>query len=185
MKSELIYTENGDLIVQKPNGLRYEFNNVDAPDLGFDYSVLVYSDLEVKIDQWNDDLGFDQQEMVPLNDQEKDAIELYIENSEPPIGYNLNRQFINHLNDLCQGFVNDQSNAYGFNGLTEVLYAGRESSAHPLRSEARRVLEYCDAVWCCYSQVEEEINNTREDYLKSFEEYQSVIPTPLVSPDSQ
>ena len=33
-------------------------------------------------------------------------------------------------------------------------------------------------------QVEDEINNTREDFLKSVEEYLTPIPTPLMTPDS-
>ena len=46
MKSELIYTEDGVLNIQKPNGLRYIFENCDAPELGFEYDVLVYADIE-------------------------------------------------------------------------------------------------------------------------------------------
>ena len=73
---------------------------------------------------------------------------------------------------------------YGFDNFVEVVYAGREGSAHPYRSEARRVLEYADAVWCCFVQVQDEINNTREDFLKEIEEYITVIPTPQGAPDS-
>ena len=94
MKSELIYTETGELRITKPNGLSYSFENVDAPELGFEYDMLVYSDIEVKVLKWDDSLGFDSQDHIKLNDDEKDAIELYIENSEPPIGYSLNNQFL-------------------------------------------------------------------------------------------
>jgi len=185
MKSELIYTENGELRITKPNGLSYSFENVDAPELGFEYDMLVYSDIEVKVLKWDDSLGFDSQDHVKLNDEEKDAIELYIENSEPPIGYSLNNQFLRSINDLCHENVKSQCDVYGFDNEVDVLIAGREGSAHPRRSHARRVLEYIDAVWCCYQQVEEEILNTREDFLKDFEEYISVIPQPLQAPDSQ
>jgi len=184
MKSELIYTEDGVLNIQKPNGLRYNFENCDAPELGFEYDVLVYADIEVKIVKWEEGVDFEQQNQVQLTDEEIDAIELYVENSEPPIGHNLNRQHINQINQLCTGFVDDVSSMYGFDNFVEVVYAGREGSAHPYRSEARRVLEYADAVWCCFVQVQDEINNTREDFLKEIEEYITVIPTPQGAPDS-
>ena len=183
MKSELIYTEDGVLNIQKPNGLRYNFENCDAPELGFEYDVLVYADIEVKIVKWEEGVDFEQQNQVQLTDEEIDAIELYVENSVS-IGHNLNRQHINQINQLCTGFVDDVSSMYGFDNFVEVVYAGREGSAHPYRSEARRVLEYADAVWCCFVQVQDEINNTREDFLKEIEEYITVIPTPQGAPDS-
>jgi len=185
MKSEFIYTENGDLKITKPNGLTYEFNNVDAPELGFEYDMIVYSDVEVKIVKWNEELTFDSQEHVQLTDEEKDAIELYIENSEPPLGHSLNKQYIDQLNSFCHENVDGQLQIYGFDNVVDVLVAGREGSAHPRRSHARRVLEYVDAVWCCYQQIEEEIFNTREDYLKDINEYFSIVPQPLQAPDSQ
>ena len=44
-----IYDEQGNLTIRKPNGLEYSFNNTDKPDLGFEYDVVVYDDIEVKI----------------------------------------------------------------------------------------------------------------------------------------
>jgi len=184
MKSELIYGEDGVLHITKQNGLRYSFENVDPPALGFEYEVLIYADLEIKIEKWEDDKHFDEQESFFLTDADKDSIELYIENSEPPLGFNLNRQYINEINNVCHDFVNEQMKMTGFDNLNEVVYAGREGSAHPRRSDARRIMEYADAVWMCYVQVEEEIYNTREDTLKDMQEYLSVIPTPLLAPDT-
>jgi hypothetical protein len=185
MKSELIYAEDGVLHITKPNGLRYKFENVDPPELGFDYQVLIYADLEVKIVEYQDGVPFDKQKLVNLTDEEKDAIELYIENSEPPIGVSLNQQHIEHINEVCHDFVEKELQMHGFNNFPEIVYAGREGSSHPLRSDARRVMEYADAVWCCYMQIQDEISNTREDFLKDVEEYLSVIPTPLLAPDSK
>lgn len=184
MKSELIFTEDGNLQITKPNGLRYSFDNCDAPDLGFDYEMLVYADLEIKIVKWKDGVDFEKQDALPLTDEEKDAIELYIENSEPPIGFNLNQQHKQEINNICHEFVKEVVHRYGFDDLIEVVFAGREGSSHPRRSAARRVAEYADAVWCCYVQIEDEINNTREDFLKEVDEYCVVIPTPLLAPDS-
>ena len=76
-----IYDENGTLTVRKPNGLEYNFENTDRPELGFEYDVVVYDDIEVKILEWKDDVCFDEQVKVNLNDTEIDAIETYIENS--------------------------------------------------------------------------------------------------------
>ena len=39
--NSLIYTEESRLIIEKPNGLRYEFENVDKPELGFEFDVVV------------------------------------------------------------------------------------------------------------------------------------------------
>ena len=80
----LIYCENGNLTIRKPNGLEWTFENPDRPDLGFDYDVLVYDDIEVKIMKWKENVLFDDQEKITLADDEVDAIEQYIDNSAPP-----------------------------------------------------------------------------------------------------
>ena len=56
----LIYCENGNLTIRKPNGLEWTFENTDRPDLGFDYDVLVYDDIEVKIMKWKENVLFDE-----------------------------------------------------------------------------------------------------------------------------
>ena len=76
----LIYCENGNLTIRKPNGLEWTFENTDRPDLGFDYDVLVYDDIEVKIMKWKENVLFDDQEKITLADDEVDAIEQYIDN---------------------------------------------------------------------------------------------------------
>ena len=86
----LIYDENSILRIRKPNGLEFSFENTDRPDLGFEFDVLIYDDIEVKILKWEDGKSFDQQTKDPLTETDKDSIETYIENSEPPMGSNLN-----------------------------------------------------------------------------------------------
>jgi len=181
--NSLIYTEEGTLIVEKPNGLRYEFKQVDKPELGFEYDMFVYDDIEVKVLKWEDEKGnFDAQDKVPLTNEEKDIIETYIKNSEPPIGWNLNNQYLQKLNEICADNVEDVANKYGFDSHIEATYVGREGSAHPYRSNGRRVLEYADAVWCCYVQIGDEITQTREDLLKTLDEYMAAIPEPQKAP---
>jgi hypothetical protein len=92
-----IYDEKGTLFVRKPNGLEYDYTTVDKPAFDFDFDVIIYDDIEVKIVNWEDGLSFDQQAKTALSNEEKDMIEQYIENSEPPMGHSLNSQFINNL----------------------------------------------------------------------------------------
>jgi len=174
----LIYCENGNLTIRKPNGLEYDFKNTDKPELGFDYDVLVYDDIEVKILKWEDGKQFDDQAQINLVDSEIDAIETYISNSAPPEGVSLQNQYSENLQRMCEGYVMEQSDCYGFSNVNDVLAAGREGSNHPMRSDARRVLEYYDAVWNVYVNVVNEIKNTREDSLNVFEDYSNQIPSP-------
>jgi len=68
--NSLVYTEDSKLIVEKPNGLKYEFDNVDAPDLGFEYDMVVYDDIEVKVLKWDDEKGdFNSQDKIPLTNE--------------------------------------------------------------------------------------------------------------------
>ena len=173
-----IYDENGNLIIRKPNGLEYTFENTDKPNLGFDFDVVIYDDIEVKILEWKDGEDFDSQQKINLNESEIDAIEQYIQNSAPPEGVSLNQQYSNQLWEMCNDFINDSSCSYGFRDIVDVMAAAREGSNHPYRSDARRVLEYYDQLWNIYVNVMDEINNTREDVLKPFEEYQSAFPIP-------
>ncbi len=175
----LVYDENGNLIIRKQNGLEYRFDNTDKPEFGFEYDVLVYDDIEVKIVKWQDGIDFSEQEQVKLNADECDAIEMYIANSEPPSDVSLNSQYLNNLNHMCKDFINSQTNDTGFNDFHEVIYAGREGSNHPYRSDARDVMEYADVVWQTYVQVADEIKMTREDTLKPFEDYSNAIPGPM------
>ena len=181
----LIYTEDSKLIVRKENGLQYDFENVDRPELGFDFDVLVYDDVEVKILKWEDGKQFDEQEHTALTEEDKLSIETYIKNSEPPLGYNLNQQYINQLERLVLDYQTQCSEIYGMYDLLYATAAGREGSNHPRRSDARRALEYFDNIWFCFENVVEEIRQTREDTLKDFSHYAGAIPDPLVTPDSR
>ena len=73
-------------------------------------------------------------------------------------------------------YVNRQIQSYGFTSDVEVVAAGREGSNHPLRSDARRVLEYYDAIWNVYLNIMNEVKETREDLLKDFEFYANQLP---------
>ena len=78
IKNALVFTEDNNLFIRKPNGLEYEFQNVDKPELGFEYDVVVYDDIEIKIMKWNREVGFDMQEKTDLSESEKSMVEQYI-----------------------------------------------------------------------------------------------------------
>ena len=61
----LIYCEHGNLWIRKPNGLEWEHKNVDRPELGFEYEVLIYDDIECKVEKWNDEVELEQQDRLP------------------------------------------------------------------------------------------------------------------------
>ena len=54
----LIYDQWGNLFIRKPNGLEWRHDNVDRPELGFDFDVLIYDDVEFKIEKWDDKVEF-------------------------------------------------------------------------------------------------------------------------------
>jgi hypothetical protein len=58
------------------------------------------------------------------------------------------------------------------------MAAGRDGSNHPLRSDARRVLEYYDVLWNIYVNVMNDVKSTREDLLPDVEEYINRFPPP-------
>jgi len=177
MKNALVYTEEMKLFIRKPNGLEYEFDNVDKPELGFDYDVIVYDDIEQKVVKWDDSKGnFDNQQREELAESEKDAIEQYIEHSEAPMGVNLNSQFCQKISEEVVNKLKECTQSYGFDNLMEVLFAGREGSNHPNRSDARRVMEYGDACYNVSDQIQDQIIATREDQLEEFEHYISGLP---------
>jgi hypothetical protein len=114
-----------------------------------------------------------------------DAIENYIEHSEPPIGITLSNQYCEDITNFCNQQVDMSCEWTGFESLTECLIAGREGSNHPQRSNARSVLEFCDAIASVSEQIQMDIQSTREDHLKPLEEYMSYIPraqTPIDAP---
>ena len=174
----LIYCENGNLFVRKPNGLEWRHEQVDRPELGFEYEVLIYDDIEYKIEKWNTELPMEEQDRLPLSESDKDSIEAYIENCEPPQGVNLNNQFISRIANVVHSNEETQAIKYGFDNIVEVLIASREGSAHPHRSNARRVLEYIDALANVAEVVYREISITREDTLKPLEDYLMQLPPP-------
>ena len=178
----LIYCEHGNLWIRKPNGLEWEHKNVDRPELGFEYEVLIYDDIECKVEKWNDEVELEQQDRLPLSETEKDAIEAYINNAEPPHGVSLNQQYVARINEVVQNNQHQQAEKYGFDNMVEVLLAAREGSAHPHRSDARRALEYFDAIANVAEGLYKEISITREDTLKPIEDYLLTLPPPSSGP---
>jgi len=172
----LVFCENKNRYIRKPNGLEYTFENVDKPALGFEFDVVVYDDIEMKIMEWIPGKRFEDQEQVALNDMEKELCEQYISNSEAPEDINLQSQYAEKLNFVVREQHEEVAQLYGFRDLQMVLIAGREGSNHPARGNARRVLEYIDNTHNVYFQIRDEIFSTKEELLKDFEHYRRQIP---------
>ena len=120
-----------------------------------------------------------------LTKEECEMIEQYIENSEPPIGHSLNAQYINNLYRTTKEFIDQECQQYNFDSLSEVTYAGREGSNHPHRNNARRAMEFADAVNSVLDQLVQEIQSTREDFLKEYDSYESELPSPYTPEDTR
>jgi len=176
-----VYCEFGNLFIRKENGLEWRHESVDAPELGFEYDVLIYDEIECKIEKWDSNLTLEEQERLPLSETEKDAVEAYILNAEPPMGVSLNQQFVNRITEVVRNNTFQQCERYGFDDMVEVLIAAREGSAHPHRSNARRALEYADAIASVAEGIYQEIAVTREDTLRPLEDYLMQLPPPSTS----
>ena len=176
--NKLIFDEMGNLHITKSNGLRYEITQCDKPNLGFDYDFLVYDDDEFKIVSLDPDKDIGSQLREPLSDTEKDAIEDYIKSSVPPAGYNLNQQYVHDIKNTCYEYSDQMLHSNNFENLTEALYAAREGSNHPHRGVARQCLEFSDACWSQFEMVSNQIQQTREDNLNTFDYYRASIPYP-------
>ena len=181
IKNALVFCENRNLFIRKPNGLEYDFQNVDKPALGFEFDVVIYDEMESKVMSWDFSKSFDDQEHIELTPEEKEMIEQYISNSEAPEGVNLQIQFVNQLGDYINGQHDEIAEIYGFRNLQIVIIAGREGSNHPLRGNARRVLEYIDNTHSIFYSMIDEIFATKEDLLQPFEHYVRQIPTAIMS----
>jgi hypothetical protein len=143
----------------------------------------LYDEDEFKIVNWDEDKPFEEQQQESLNENEKKLLEQYIANSEPPEGVSLVSQIVNRLGDMVDDHVNNMGNDNGFGDFMAAVYAGREGSNHPHRSNARRVLEFADAQHTILADVSSEVHSTREDFLKSFDDYARMFPTPTTLPD--
>ena len=83
MMNALIYTENSQLIIRKPNGLEWDYENVDAPELGWEYDVLVYDDIEVCIENYDHSKSWDEQDKRSLSPAEKERIVVLLNSPDP------------------------------------------------------------------------------------------------------
>lgn len=165
----LIYDDRNNLVIIKESGLRIVYENVDKPNLGFEYEALVYDRDEFKILELGRDL--DSSEKVPLEDSDRDSIEKFIDDAEAPDGVNLNNQYVDELYQMAKEQIQQLCFELRIENIYEATYIGREDSNHPARSDARRVLEYADSSYSVLEQITDEIFRTREDHLRDFDDY--------------
>jgi hypothetical protein len=65
-----------------------------------------------------------------------------------------------------------------YDGLLDVVVAGREGSTDLFAEEARRVLTYVDSVWNAFSGLAAQIENTPKDEIKTVKAYAEMMPFP-------
>ena len=116
----LIYCENGNLTIRKPNGLEWQHEQVDKPELGFEYDVLVYDDIECKVEKWVENVPLEEQEGIFLIRNRKRFCKLILI-TEPPMGVSLNTQYINRVGNVVRSNEETQCIKYGFDNMVEVL----------------------------------------------------------------
>lgn len=167
-----IYDQDNSLKLRDSRGLKWEYQQADAPQLGFDYDFLVYDDQKIKIILEKDKEGnVTGENITDLTNDEIDAIENYVMGAEPPEGTTLNNQYANDLFDATNNHINEMCHRMRFPNIHEVMVAGREGSNHPFRSNARRVLEFYDQAWQIFEQLKNQIMSAPEDQLHEFEYY--------------
>lgn len=172
-----IYDENGDLKIIKNNGLKFSIDRSDKPELGFEYDILIYADEEFKVVNYDPDRPMEEQ-ILPLEDVEKDSIEEYILTVIPPTEYSLNKQYVEELTDMIKEYEKSSLEYYGFNDVNDCLIAGREGSNHPLRVSARQHFEFCDVLHTQFEICKDQISTTHEDNLRDMDFYRATFPSP-------
>lgn len=75
------------------------------------------------------------------------------------------------LNQYVQVQVQNCCNAFGFPSVFEANVIGRETSTHFKSNDARQVLEFFDTSWNALYVVAQELDETDDDKLKSFDDY--------------
>ena len=167
-----IYTQDNTLRLRDQRGLKWEYEQADAPVLGFDYDYLVYDDQKIKIILEKDkDGNVTGEKITDLTNDEIDAIENYVMSAEAPDGVSLNNQFANELYDFTGQNIHEMCNRMRFPSIQECMVAGREGSNHPFRSDARRCLEFYDQAWQIFEQLKNQIMTAPEDQLQDFQYY--------------
>lgn len=171
-----IYQQDNSLKLRNEKGLRWEYEQTDAPSLGFEYDYIIYDDQKIKIIKKDDE-----EVVTDLTNDEIDAIEKYVLSAEPPEGVCLNQQYADDLWHFTAQNVREMCNQLRFGDIVEANVAGREGSNHPFRSDARRCLEFYDQAYLIFEELKNQIVAAPEDQLQDFDYYQKASLRPVMT----
>jgi hypothetical protein len=102
----------------------------------------------------------------------------FVTNLSPPVSVTLNKQMVTDLHVFAHGLINAVVTQLEYDGLLDVTITAREGSTDLYAEQARRILNYVDAVWNAYYGLSAQINNTPESELTTLKEYAEMMPFP-------
>jgi hypothetical protein len=88
------------------------------------------------------------------------------------------KKTIEDLRAVAQGLINTVIGRLEYNGMIDVMIAGREGSTDLYAEEARRVLSYIDSVWNAFHGLAAQIENTATEEIKTVKDYANMLPFP-------
>lgn len=162
--------EGGALRVENAEGLRWQLNDVPAPEFTFEYDALSVSD-EHAIRRLGPNLE-------PLALDEMEQVRSFIAGLHPPEWATFQGQIAGDMRTLARGLINTVVTQLEYDGLLDVMITGREGSTDLYAEEARRALAYIDSVWNAFYGLAAQIRNTPTEELKTLKEYAEMMPFP-------
>jgi hypothetical protein len=160
--------ENGLLRVENADGLRWQLSGAEKPKLAFQYDALHVSDGRA--------LRRIGPSIYPLSESELKQVEACIKQLSPPPWATFQRQIIADLRAFAHGLINSVVAQLEYEGLLDVVVAGREGSTDIYAEEARRILAWVDTVWNALDGLAARIEETPKAELKSVNDYAKMMP---------
>jgi len=162
--------EHGTLRVETADGLRWQLADVEKPRFTFDYDAL-----NVSAERALRRVGA---RVEPLALDEIQQVKAFLGRLQPPPWATFQRQITMDLRAMARGLIGSVVTQLEYDGLLDVMIAGREGSGDLYAEEARRVLAYVDSVWNAFAGLAAQIANTPTAELKSVKQYAELIPFP-------
>lgn len=162
--------ENGRLLVERADGLRWQPGDVAKPRFDFEYDALSVSD-ERAVRRLGPSL-------YPLAVDQIHEVRAFVERLDPPPEATLQKQVTAELRALARGLIGSVVTQLGYDGLLDVMITARADSTDLYASEARRVLGYVDAVWNAFHGLAAQIAATPAAEVRTVKQYAELMPFP-------
>ena len=160
--------ERGTLRVENAAG-GWRLTNAEKPPFTFDYDALSVTEERAVLC-----LG---SRLQPLALDQIHQVRQYVEQLRPPEGA-VRSQLTADLRAMARGLIASLIAQLGYEGLTDVVVAGREGSTDLQAEQARRVLAYIDSVWNAFHGLAAQIERTAEADLNALRDYAVMMPSP-------